>query len=133
MSKSMKKMITVCALCVLLFSMMVPAAAASTLTSKATVDFGSTAVAVGGTKTLAGVSLSGTVKSTTANSSDSVTGKMYTKGSVWTHVRDTATATNNGSKSLYWANSDGDTGTFWAQCQAAGSNHSGYCTVTQTT
>lgn len=98
-----------------------------------TVDFGSTAVAVGGTKTLAGVSLSGTVKSTTANSSDSVTGKMYTKGSVWTHVRDTATATNNGSKSLYWANSDGDTGTFWAQCQAAGSNHSGYCTVTQTT
>lgn len=133
MSKSVKKMITVCALCVLLVSMMIPAAAASTLTSKATVDFGSTAEVTGGTKTLYGVSVSGTVKSTTANSSDSVTGKMYTKGSVWTHVRDSATATNNGSKSLYWANSDGDTGTFWAWCKAAGKNHSGYCSVSQTT
>ena len=133
MSKNMKKMITVCALCVLLVSMMVPAAAASTLTSKATVDFGSTAVAVGGTKTLYGVALSGTVKSTTANTSDSVTGKMYTKGAVWTHVQDYDTATNNGSKSLYWANGSGDTGTFWAQCEAAGKNHSGYCSVSQTT
>lgn len=133
MHKNTRKLITLCTLCILLVSLMVPTAFAGYLSSTATVDFGSTAMAYGGEKALYGVALSGTVKSQTATTSSSVTGYMYTKGSVWTHVRDEESVNNNRSASLYWSNSSGDTGTFWAQCKASSNNHSGYCTVSQST
>lgn len=131
MQKSIKKAITVFALCALLVSMAIPTAFAGYATSTATVNFGSTDMVTGGDRTLYGTSVSGSVKSTTSGTSTYVTGYLYTKGSLFSHARDSANASNYGSKSLYWANSDAENGTFWAACQATG-DHSGYCKVTQT-
>lgn len=131
MRKNVRKLITLCALCVLLVSLAIPTAFAGYQTSTATVNFGSNKMAEGGERTLYGVSVSGTVKSETNTTSSGVTGYLWTKGAIWEHMRDSAYVTNTNSESLYWSNPDAENGKFWAECQASGGDHAGYCQVTQ--
>lgn len=123
-----KKLITICAVCLLLLSMAVPTAFADTATSRADVDYGSSKMAYGGERTLYGIELNGWVQSETANT-DTITGYMYTKGNLVTHNRDSATVSNTKHATLLWSNPDGHTGTFWAQCRAKSGNQGGYCEV----
>ena len=129
MGKNTKKILTICALCVLLLGLAVPTAFASVNKSTATVDYGSTHMAYGGERTLYGIKLYGLVKSTTENTSGKVTGYMYTRGALITHLRDEQDSKNLMPAGLYWANADGHTGVYWAQCKASNNNHSGYCEV----
>ena len=128
MGKNTKKLITICAVCVLLLSMAVPTALAATDKSTATVDLGSSRMAYGGERTLYALGLTGTVQSQSANT-NTIKGYMYTKGILWTHMRDSETTSIMQSAGLSWANANGDTGKYWAQCQAEKGNHAGYCVV----
>ena len=130
MSKNIKKLITMCALFALILSLAVPTAFANSKESKASVDYGSTQMAYGGDRTLYGYELKGKVQSQTANT-DTIVGYMYTKGVLWTHKRDEATTKNGNHATMSWANSSGDTGTYWAQCRAKSGKQEGYCLVYQ--
>lgn len=133
MSKSVKKIVTLCSLCALLATFAIPSVSAGYLTSTATVNFGNSDLVNGGSKALYGVEVSGTVESKTSTANSGVMGYLRTKGAVFTHTQDQAYACNNGTSDLYWDNEKADNGTFWASCQALGGDHAGVCTVTQTT
>lgn len=130
MSKTMKKMLSVGTVGALLVCMAIPTAFAATVTSVATVDVGSSAPASGGTRSLYALPIYGEVEGN-SNANGSLTGSMWTKGVMFSHSRDEATAEGYEIKDLYWANEKSETGTFWAQCVSPSGNQGGQCTVSQ--
>lgn len=134
MKKTIQKVTTLLAICAMLVGLYVPTAFAAPRyadqQSKASIEAGESSD-VGPTRTLYKANLTGQVVCQTSGTGASVTGYMWTKGIVNSVMRDSKTASNNGSKDLStWVNSK-EEGTFWAKITSANSNASGYCEVNQ--
>jgi hypothetical protein len=119
--------ITVIAACVLLMCLTVTTALAGYVYSTATINYGSTSYVKGGSQSLTSVSLSGKIVSEDTSTGDrSMYGNICTQGDIWIHIRDEDHVSPGMSCTLYWSNPDHNTGTFWAEAQAAHGNHDGY-------
>ena len=134
MNKIIQKVTTILAICAMLVGLYVPTAYAATRSadqqSKATLEAGESSDK-GPPCTLYKANLTGKVVCQTSGTGASVTGYMWTKGIINSVMRDSKTASNNGTKDLStWVNST-ETGTFWAEIKSANSNASGYCEVNQ--
>ncbi len=102
--------------------------------SFAPVTMGSTSLVIGAKPPLLSKELIGDLYSTsssTGTSSQRLYGYMKTKGVIWTVLRDSASVAPGCADALYWANSDGETGTYWAEAKSPNGNHYGQCEVFQ--
>jgi len=102
------------------------------LQSTAETCIGITTAVDGGKQDLDETSLHGYVISyQTSTGTATLVGRMFTKGVIFTYSRDYAVVSPGGYDYLYWANPNGDTGTYWSEVQAAAGNHNGECVVYQ--
>lgn len=126
--------ITAFAICALLMLLTTTTAFAATIRSTATIDYGSSSKILGSKQALNANALNGTVYSSSASTGTTdqkLKGDMVTQGVIWMHTRDTKSVAPRTSASLYWANPNNETGSFWAEARAVWGNHEGYCRVTQ--